>query len=295
MRMVKSGVSLAAVLVAASACSFDNFAASFSVARDIEMAKSVLGPTAFTESLRAEYADRAAEENGEGDFANARYFARRAQAAGGGEVVLPELVENRNIPAAAVGELTSARAGLVAALDAGGRDEATQQAARAQRMFDCWLEEQEENIQPDDIASCRDDFRFALGKVQQALVKAPAPQPAPAPLPAPPARDYLVFFDFDRSDVRPDSAQILDQVVASFGALNASTISLVGFTDLAGSNDYNQNLSDRRAVSARDYLVSKGVSEAAIRSAGRGENGPRVATDDGAREQENRRVEIRID
>ena len=150
-----------------------------------------------------------------------------------------------------MGELTSARAGLVAALDASGRDEATQQAARAQRMFDCWLDEQEENIQRNDIASCRDDFRFALGKVQQALVKAPAPQPAAAPWPAPPTRDYLVFFDFDRSDVRPDSAQILDEVVASFGALNASTISLVGFTDLAGSNDYNQNLSDRRTVSKR--------------------------------------------
>ena len=294
MRMVKSGVSLAAVLVAVSACSFGDFGASFSVGREIYRAKSVQGPTAFTESLRAEYTDRAAVENREGDFDNAVYFARRAQAAGGGEVVQPELVENRHIPAGTVGELTSARAGLAAALDAGGRDLATQQAARAQRMFDCWLEEQEENIQPDDIAECRGEFGFALGKVQQALVKAPAPQHAAAPMPAPPARDYLVFFDFDQTDVRPDSGQILDDVAAAFGALNASTISLVGFTDLAWSDGYNQGLSDRRAVSARDYLVGRGISEAAIRSAGRGENDPRVPTADGAREQENRRVEIRI-
>ncbi len=294
--MVRIGTALAAAAVVLSACAFDDLAASFSVEREIDMASSMQGPTGFTEALRSEYTDRAQIEEAEGDFANAKYFARRAQAAGGGEVVEPELVENRTLPAGTAGELTSARAGLVSALNAGGRERAPQAAARAQRVFDCWLEEQEENIQPADIAACRDAFRTALGEVQQALLPEPLPpqQAPPAPMAAPAARDYLVFFDFDLSDIRADSAQILDQVAVAFGELNASSISLTGFTDLAGPNAYNQALSERRTISARDYLVGRGIPQAAIRGAGRGENDPRVPSADGVREQENRRVEIQI-
>lgn len=124
---------------------------------------------------------------------------------------------------------------------------------------------------------------------------APTPQPGPAPAPEPPARDYLVFFDFDKSDVRPDAADTLARVVAAMGELKSSAVSLVGHADRSGPTDYTQALSERRAASVQDYLVQGGIAAAAISTEGRGESDPRVPTPDGVREQENRRVEIRIE
>ena len=109
-----------------------------------------------------------------------------------------------------------------------------------------------------------------------------------------PARDYLVFFDFDKTDIRADSASILDRVMQAIGELGSSSVTLVGHADRAGPSDYNQGLSERRAAAVRNYLLGKGTT-AGISPSGQGEEDPRVATPDGMQEQENRRVEIRID
>ncbi len=131
------------------------------------------------------------------------------------------------------------------------------------------------------------------------------PKPAPpepkkeakaevAPGPEPPPRDYIVFFDFDESAVRADAALTLDRVLGAAPKLNASTITVVGHADLAGPDAYNMALSQRRAESVRSYLEQAGAG-ATISTEGRGESDPRVPTPDGVREQENRRVEIRLD
>ena len=108
------------------------------------------------------------------------------------------------------------------------------------------------------------------------------------------ARDYLVLFDFDSTAIRSDSALILDRVVEAYRSLGASRMSLTGHTDRAGSNDYNQALSVSRAIAVENYLTGLSVSSSGLTTAGRGESDPRVATPDGVREQENRRVEINI-
>ena len=108
------------------------------------------------------------------------------------------------------------------------------------------------------------------------------------------ARDYLVFFDFDSTAISSDSALILDRVVEAYRSLGASRMSLTGHTDRAGSNDYNQALSVSRAIAVENYLTGLSVSSSGLTTAGRGESDPRVATPDGVREQENRRVEINI-
>jgi len=132
---------------------------------------------------------------------------------------------------------------------------------------------------------------------------APAPkaQPAPAPKPAPaakappaPVRNFLVFFDWDRSDIRPDAMPILVNAVESAAKLGVTRIHLVGHADRSGSRRYNQGLSERRARSVRDFLVGRNIPAAIITTEGRGEDEPLVATPDGVREQQNRRVEIRL-
>jgi len=118
------------------------------------------------------------------------------------------------------------------------------------------------------------------------------PPAAPIP-PEPPARDYLVFFDFDKTDVRADSAAILDRVVEAMAELGSNSITLIGHTDTMGPAEYNETLSVSRAFAVGDYLAGKGITTG-VSTSGKGQADLRVATPDEVDEQENRRVEIRI-
>ena len=124
----------------------------------------------------------------------------------------------RKIPAANVTELTDARARLISALNRGAATKAPMEAANAQVMFDCWMQEQEENFQPPDIARCRDGFYAAIAAVEEALKPKPVmaepapesePEPEPAPMvvePQPLPGPFLVFFDWDRATISADAA-----------------------------------------------------------------------------------------
>ena len=103
---------------------------------------------------------------------------------------------------------------------------------------------------------------------------------------------YIVFFDWNGSDVSPEAATILDSAIAAYGTCNHAAITLAGHADRSGSDAYNMELSGQRNDSIKAYLVSHGISGAAIASHALGESMPRVATADGVREAQNRRVEI---
>lgn len=294
-RLAKFGV-FASLLFLLGSC--QSFIGAFSAEDNLEAARNTGPPSgAFEAALQQEYIGIAQTELDEYDFQHADLFARKGIAAGNGEAVMPEDPSNWQLLADKADKLNSARQMLLDALNGGGREKAPGDAARAQAMYDCWVQEEEtrnEGHQPDDIAFCRDGFWDALGKVQEAIKEEPmaAPEPAPVP-PEPPARDYLVFFDFDKTDIRSDSAAILDRVVQAMAALGSNSITLTGHTDRAGPAEYNQDLSERRAMSVRDYLAGKGITTG-ISTSGKGETDPRVPTPDGVSEQENRRVEIRI-
>ncbi len=72
----------------------------------------------------------------------------------------------------------------------------------------------------------------------------------------------------------------------------AGKIIATGHTDLSGPASYNLGLSDRRAQAVKEALGSQGLSESAIKTLGLGEADPLIETPDGAREPQNRRVEI---
>ena len=105
---------------------------------------------------------------------------------------------------------------------------------------------------------------------------------AGAVAPEPPARDYLVYFDFGKADIRPDAASVLDRVAQGVFSVGSSTVTLIGHADTAGPADYNQWLSERRAFAVRGYLLGKGIA-ADVVVKGRGEDDPRVRTPDGGR------------
>ncbi len=243
------------------------------------------GGTAFTQALTKEYRDLAVFEADEMfDWRDAGYYARRGLAAAGGEVVLPEDPVNRDLPEDSLSEINDVRVRLLAALDGGARDNKPEIAARAQSRFDCWLEQQEENFQEDHISACRDELLAALAEMEQPAMVAPAPAPAV----------YLVLFDFDKSNINDAAQAVINQVIADFNANKASAISVTGHTDRAGSDAYNEKLSERRADAVREALIAGGIPADAITTAWKGESENAVPTADGVKEQANRRAEIII-
>lgn len=132
----------------------------------------------------------------------------------------------------------------------------------------------------------------------------PPPEPTPPPPPeAPPAPPpppqvvctpgpYIVFFEWDKSDITPEAAGILDNAISAYQNCGNAQVMLAGHADRSGSATYNVGLSQRRADSVRSYLTGRGIPDGVVSSEAFGESRPRVETADGVRELQNRRVEI---
>ncbi|ELX13573.1 outer membrane protein A [Janthinobacterium sp. HH01] len=134
----------------------------------------------------------------------------------------------------------------------------------------------------------------------------PAPQPAPAvvPPPPPPARFEKVtmsateLFGFDSAKLNPNQPKLDD--IANVLNANSSIDNVVisGYADRLGSDKYNQKLSERRALSVKEYLVGKGVAANRLNAVGKGEANPVVQCNDKKRAdlikclEPNRRVEV---
>jgi OmpA-OmpF porin, OOP family len=248
---------------------------------------------AFQTALHDGYLELSRAEFEEGDYWDSDLFAERSMAAARGETVQPEAISARDLPSDMVGILTASRQRLTDALAGGAAQTNPTAAAEAQVAFDCWMQEQEENFQPDDIAACRERFYAAMGVLEaQAPAPAPAPTPAPVPTPAPMAAPgpFTVYFDFDRANLTPQAQADLADVISAAQSYTAGTIDITGYTDLAGAEAYNQVLSERRANSVIEFLVGSGVDAARIVGRGLGEANPVVQTE--APEARNRRVEI---
>ena len=103
-----------------------------------------------------------------------------------------------------------------------------------------------------------------------------------------------VFFDFDKWDLRPESFIELNRVVDLMNDNPSIEIEMSAHTDSYGSDEYNFKLSDERARSVREYILSKGISPSRIISQGYGETKPVVPNDTDDNRQLNRRVEFKI-
>ena len=105
-----------------------------------------------------------------------------------------------------------------------------------------------------------------------------------------------VLFDFDKSNIRPDAAKVLDSLATALGKVNAAGMEIRGHTDAKGSDDYNLGLSERRAQSVVQALQQRGAAANAS-AKGYGESLPVAPNEVGGKDnpagrQLNRRVEI---
>ncbi len=295
MKSIRNVALLAVATLSLGACSGFK---SHSEVEALNEAKAVGSP--FTQQLAAEYRDLANHEQNIGfDYPDALHFARKGLAAAAGEVVLPEPVSDWNLRPEHIQELSGARAGLIAALDRGGREAMPKEAAIAQSRFDCWIEQQEENWQKNEIIACKGQFMEALNKLGG--VSAPPPADVMPPVEAgqmpltpmaPEDAKYLVFFDFDSSRVDQGGNSVIDSVATEIAKQNISSVNVIGHADTSGSKKYNQRLSMKRANAVREALIARGVNANLLMVDSRGEDELMVPTADDVREPANRRAEI---
>jgi outer membrane protein OmpA-like peptidoglycan-associated protein len=106
--------------------------------------------------------------------------------------------------------------------------------------------------------------------------------------------DSGLLFDFDSDVVKGAAAENLRTLANSLKKYPQSELLIVGHTDARGTDSYNMGLSDRRAASARAYLVAQGIDPSRIRTAGRGETEPVASNESDAGRAQNRRVEVAI-
>jgi peptidoglycan-associated lipoprotein len=129
-------------------------------------------------------------------------------------------------------------------------------------------------------------------------VAAPTPAPAPAPaLPRPAEfREVAdlkpIYFDFDKSDIRPDAARILDGSIDWMKSHPDAAILIEGHCDERGTNEYNIALGDRRARATLNYLTARGVAADRITTISYGEERPVCTTPDKACWAKNRRAQF---
>lgn len=103
-----------------------------------------------------------------------------------------------------------------------------------------------------------------------------------------------VFFDFDKWDLRRESFIELDRVVTLLKENPSIVIEMSSHTDSKGSDEYNLTLSNNRAKSVKEYILSKGIDASRITSQGYGETTPVASNDTDEGRQLNRRVEFKI-
>ena len=218
------------------------------------------------------------------DYRDAMFHAQKAMAAARGEQVQPQPVGERILTSQHAQELSAARERLVAALGA-SREARPEAAGRALGLYDCWIEQQEENFQPDDIAYCRDGFQAALAELED--------RPGAEAMPEVIVLSSDVLFDFDRAELRPEFRPELDRIAQRLVEDTNLRVLVWGHTDTAGPPEYNMRLSVRRANAVADYLEGRGVDRTRMTVEGFGETRLAVPTPDNTPNQQNRRVELR--
>ena len=111
------------------------------------------------------------------------------------------------------------------------------------------------------------------------VADATPPPPPPPPATSRPAGEKVTLdadtlFDFDKAVLRPAGMQALDEFLVKMKDIDPEVIIAVGHADRFGSEAYNQKLSERRAASVKDYLMSKGIDANRIHTEGKGEMQP---------------------
>jgi len=243
---------------------------------------------AFSKALYKEYIALSQDEYNEGDYEDSDVFATRAIAAAGGKPTKPEAPNARPQPAKPGKLIASAHGRLTKALAANATKTWPADTARAQAMYDCWAQEQEENNQQDHIDRCRIQFFIALAKIEKKAPAKPKPKAKLSPL------TFLVYFGFNSAELNKDAQSVVATAADVIKSTKPKVVSVTGHTDRSGASAYNAMLAEKRANAVAAELSKLGVSGRVLTIGSLGENANAVETKDGMKEAGNRRVEVTV-
>ncbi|NIR30086.1 MAG: OmpA family protein [Gammaproteobacteria bacterium] len=127
--------------------------------------------------------------------------------------------------------------------------------------------------------------------IHVAALETPTESTEPQPI----ELDTVTLFDLDSARIRPEGVKALNAIaVDAERAAKLDAVEVVGHADSTGPEGYNHRLSERRALSVKEQLVSAGIDPALIRTEGRGETDPIATNATAEGRQQNRRVVVRI-
>ena len=231
------------------------------------------------------------------DFPDAELFKHKARTAGRDSLVLPEHPDDRDLSDEERAMFRDVYDRLHRAFERGARYEAPADAATAQVSYDCWIAAVSDD-ETEEAEGCKAEFEKAMAAAEAAATytltafepytKERLPSAAAVEHP----QSYLVYFEFDKSAIRPEGKRVIDEVLSAANDLPDLTVRVVAHTDTSGPADYNQALSERRANSVVGALIEGGLNRSRIISDAVGQTKPLVDTGDGVREQANRVAEI---
>lgn len=244
----------------------------------IDEAASMSPKGKFNTFLHQGYLKLARSEANGGDWQSGQHFAGKASAAAKGGVG-PDFPASRDINQKNK-KVWKAYKQLNSALKSGAQRSNPKACAAAQVAFDSWIEQKEECYSPSDIKKAYKKFKKAMAKCKLAAALGP--------------RTFIVFFDFDSSKLTPEAKRVLDSVANYAKKGKAAKLVLTGHTDTSGSRKYNEGLSLRRANAVWSGLADRGIGAKKMKVFAKGESDPLIATGDGVKEPQNRRVTIDI-
>ena len=269
--------------------------------------------TVFNMGLYDGYVDLSKDLNlvGYGNLDDVELFNHKAVLAGHESPVDPDEVMDRVLTNEEQATFTQALYRLRMAYNRGSREFAPALSATAQVGFDCWIEAVEDDA-TQRASDCKRKFEDAIAAAEAVsnkeivgitvspplrpidMTPAPAPAPAPEPIPQAVLDQYLVVpFEFDKTVMIPEGRQALEDALVALNQYQTLRVNLIAHADRAGSIEYNDKLSQRRADKVLNELLSRGISADRIDIVKAvGETQSLVPTPDGVPEQGNRVVEL---
>jgi len=239
--------------------------------------------TTFNQALYSSYFDQAYNDYYSPDYAASDHFAGRALETTAQDRVLPSAVTPE--------EPAAARLRLLEALDGGGRDFFPIKSARAQVAFDCWSYRVTSGAEAAAVNECKDRFwrwqtplegevsKLVAAEMQRRLMMKP--------------RRWSIYFDTDSTELSESSKVVVNDLIAIINVYTEAVVYVEGYTDRAGSKQYNLKLSDKRAQVVLQELIRAGIPREWISDLGYGKKEVlEISTNihDGS----NRRVDVRL-
>jgi len=270
----------------------------------------IKNPKNFQEHLLYNYKINASFEAEEmHDWNSAKLYSEKALRALSGENIYPEKITYWKLPIEIVKDIRSGYNNLLSIYDEAIIKD-PKNLAKAISSLDCWAEQEEEKWQTWDIDKCKNDFHTAMHDIYNLLTEEDEQEEVAEVIEQEGEDDdtpqvvivtenqekevmQIIYFDFDNSRL----SEVSKNTLFDFLDKNKNQLSryiIFGHTDTKGANEYNMELSIKRAKSVKQALLDYGIIPDAISILGKGENELAIDTPDDTKHPANRRAEVKI-